>query len=62
MNVVAEGIETRHQLAYLRHSQCPQGQGFYFSRPVAAAEFGSLVEVDAARIRPAPERASTRPQ
>jgi diguanylate cyclase (GGDEF)-like protein/PAS domain S-box-containing protein len=53
MNVVAEGIEARHQLAYLRQHQCPQGQGFYFSRPVAATEFGSLVEFNAARIEQA---------
>lgn len=60
MNVVAEGIESRHQLAFLRLHQCPQGQGFYFSRPVAAAEFGNMVELGAAR-NPAPGRASSRP-
>ena len=40
MNVVAEGVETPVQLARLREIGCPQGQGFWFSRPVdpAAAE------------------------
>jgi diguanylate cyclase (GGDEF)-like protein len=40
MGVVAEGIETAAQLAFLRRLQCDYGQGFYFSGPVnkAAAE------------------------
>ena len=39
MCVVAEGIETPRQLAHLREQNCPEGQGYYFSRPVAAGEF-----------------------
>jgi predicted signal transduction protein with EAL and GGDEF domain len=41
MNVIAEGIETASQLKRLREIRCPQGQGYWFSRPVdadAAAE------------------------
>jgi diguanylate cyclase (GGDEF)-like protein len=34
MNVVAEGIETIHQLHQLRILGCEYGQGFLFSRPV----------------------------
>ena len=34
MRVVAEGVETREQLAFLREQSCPEGQGYYFSRPV----------------------------
>jgi diguanylate cyclase (GGDEF)-like protein/PAS domain S-box-containing protein len=60
MNVVAEGVETQQQLAFLRQHRCPEGQGFYFSRPVVAAEFGGLVESNGARIRPAPDRKSPR--
>src|SRR6266704_2526903 len=34
MNVVAEGVETSDQLAYLRSLDCELGQGYYFSHPV----------------------------
>jgi diguanylate cyclase (GGDEF)-like protein/PAS domain S-box-containing protein len=34
MRVVAEGIETREQLAFLRDRDCPFGQGYYFSQPL----------------------------
>ncbi len=36
--VVAEGVETREQCAFLQSQQCGEGQGFYFSRPVPADE------------------------
>jgi EAL domain-containing protein (putative c-di-GMP-specific phosphodiesterase class I) len=36
LSVVAEGIETADQLMALRALGCQQGQGYYFSRPVAA--------------------------
>jgi len=38
MGVVAEGIQTRAQLEFLRERQCPEGQGFYFAPPIPAAE------------------------
>jgi diguanylate cyclase (GGDEF)-like protein len=41
--VVAEGIETPEQLAFLQSQGCTEGQGFYFSRPVAAGEFAALL-------------------
>ena len=41
--VVAEGIETRKQLAILQSHHCAEGQGYYFSRPVPADEFASLL-------------------
>ena len=37
MSVIAEGVETAAQLELLRQMGCEYGQGFYFSRPVAAA-------------------------
>ena len=43
MLVVAEGVETREQLNFLREHACPQGQGFYFSHPVIAGEFSQLL-------------------
>jgi len=48
MLVVAEGVETREQLEVLQEHGCPQGQGYYFYRPVPAEEFGQLLERDTA--------------
>jgi len=39
LRLVAEGIETRGQRAYLQASGCTEGQGFYYGRPVDAASF-----------------------
>lgn len=42
--VIAEGVETREQLAFLKHQLCPEAQGYYFSRSVPADQFGELLE------------------
>lgn len=39
LKVLAEGIETEHQLSLLRELGCDEGQGYLFSRPVTADEF-----------------------
>jgi len=39
MWVIAEGVETVEQLSYLQHIECHGAQGYYFSRPVPAADF-----------------------
>ncbi|MBS1229916.1 MAG: diguanylate cyclase/phosphodiesterase [Proteobacteria bacterium] len=44
LRVVAEGIETRQQLSFLHAQQCAEGQGYYFSPPVAAADFAALLQ------------------
>jgi EAL domain-containing protein (putative c-di-GMP-specific phosphodiesterase class I) len=41
--VVAEGVETRDQRAYLQAQRCAEGQGYLFSRPVTAARFAHLL-------------------
>jgi diguanylate cyclase (GGDEF)-like protein/PAS domain S-box-containing protein len=43
IRVVAEGVESADQLAKLQDCQCPEGQGFYFSRPVASDEIAPLL-------------------
>ncbi|SEC34613.1 putative bifunctional diguanylate cyclase/phosphodiesterase [Terriglobus roseus] len=43
LKVVAEGVETRQQAAFLLDSQCDEAQGYYFSRPVAPQEFAKLL-------------------
>jgi diguanylate cyclase (GGDEF)-like protein/PAS domain S-box-containing protein len=50
MRVVAEGVETREQLEILREHGCPQGQGYYFCRPVPAEQFRRLLENDTAAM------------
>jgi diguanylate cyclase (GGDEF)-like protein len=44
LDVVAEGIEEAGQLALLREMGCGYGQGYFFSRPVAAADFAATVQ------------------
>ncbi len=41
--VIAEGVETREQLSFLRSNQCDEMQGFLFSEPVGADEIGELL-------------------
>ncbi len=38
LKVVAEGIETAEQLAFLRRHRCDVGQGYLFDRPIPGAE------------------------
>jgi diguanylate cyclase (GGDEF)-like protein len=43
LKVVAEGVETLEQLDSLKSMGCDQYQGFHFSPPLAADEFGALM-------------------
>ncbi len=44
IDVIAEGVETRGQLAQLRALGCPHVQGFLFSRPIACDEVPALIK------------------
>ncbi len=41
--VVAEGVENREQLEFLKALHCEEGQGFLFSRPLTAEQFTRLL-------------------
>jgi diguanylate cyclase (GGDEF)-like protein len=43
--VIAEGIETEQQRAFLQAHHCAEGQGYLFSRPLAAAQFEHLLQM-----------------
>jgi diguanylate cyclase (GGDEF)-like protein/PAS domain S-box-containing protein len=43
MRVIAEGVETQEELAFLQAHQCEEAQGYYFSRPVLPEQFAKLL-------------------
>jgi EAL domain-containing protein (putative c-di-GMP-specific phosphodiesterase class I) len=48
LDVIAEGVETPHQLAQLKQLGCEYGQGFLFARPLEAAAARGLIDSDSA--------------
>ena len=50
LEVVAEGVETVEQLAYIRNLRCDEYQGYYKSRPVVAVEFMALLSGDDQKV------------
>lgn len=55
LGLIAEGIETAEQQAFLREGGCGEGQGYYFGRPMPADAFAAALakseakELEAAR-------------
>jgi EAL domain-containing protein (putative c-di-GMP-specific phosphodiesterase class I) len=45
-SVVAEGVETAEQLAFLRAAGCDEVQGYYYSPPIPADAFGRLLAAE----------------
>jgi EAL domain-containing protein (putative c-di-GMP-specific phosphodiesterase class I) len=54
MRVIVEGVETLKQPDFLHDSGGDQVQGFYFGRPLPAAEINANILADVARPAPAP--------
>jgi diguanylate cyclase (GGDEF)-like protein/PAS domain S-box-containing protein len=44
LRVVAEGVESSPQLAFLKMQHCDEGQGYLFCRPVQADQFAALLK------------------
>lgn len=44
LEVIAEGIETPEQVAYLREAGCLYAQGYYYGRPMPADQFRELLD------------------
>ena len=57
LDVVGEGIENVEQLSFLKNLGCKAGQGYYFSRPLTAEDFGKyLLEQDIITLYPPEEQ------
>ncbi|MHA3902093.1 bifunctional diguanylate cyclase/phosphodiesterase [Castellaniella sp. WN] len=50
LRVIAEGVETEAQRAFLERHHCHAWQGYLLSRPLPVAEFEALVRARAARM------------
>ena len=44
LEVLAEGVETQQQLAYLHDQGCDTFQGYLFSRPVPAGNVPEIIK------------------
>ncbi|MEO7497941.1 MAG: EAL domain-containing protein [Massilia sp.] len=60
LHVIAEGVETAAQLAFLKRNHCDQVQGYFFSKPLAVPALEALLLSD--RQMPLPAQTSLLPQ
>jgi diguanylate cyclase (GGDEF)-like protein len=51
LSVVAEGVEDEAQVEYLQTLDCDIIQGYYFSRPLPAADFYAFMKANGARVK-----------
>ena len=52
LNIIAEGVETREQLDFLRVQECEEVQGYFFSKALAAEAFASLLSSGRLQLPP----------
>lgn len=52
LHTIAEGVETAEQLNILRKEGCNEIQGYYFSKPLPADQFRTLIEQSDKRLWP----------
>jgi EAL domain-containing protein (putative c-di-GMP-specific phosphodiesterase class I) len=43
-DIVAEGIETEEQLAFLEQNDCEYAQGYFLSRPMSEGAFKRFIQ------------------
>jgi EAL domain-containing protein (putative c-di-GMP-specific phosphodiesterase class I) len=58
LRVVAEGVETPEQLAFLQVHRCDQAQGYLSSKPVQPQNFAKLLRRNTPLLSPLPARSS----
>jgi EAL domain-containing protein (putative c-di-GMP-specific phosphodiesterase class I) len=44
LRVIAEGVESAKDLAFLKSQNCDEAQGYYFSKPISSEQFARLLE------------------
>jgi EAL domain-containing protein (putative c-di-GMP-specific phosphodiesterase class I) len=44
LRVIAEGVETQEELAFLQAQECEEAQGYYFSHPLPPRQFVKLLK------------------
>jgi EAL domain-containing protein (putative c-di-GMP-specific phosphodiesterase class I) len=44
LRVIAEGVESAEDLAFLKSQNCDEAQGYYFSRPISPEQFAKVLD------------------
>ncbi|MFC6297748.1 EAL domain-containing protein [Pseudomonas sp. CCM 7893] len=52
LHIIAEGVETVEQLDFLKSNLCEEGQGYLFSKPVAADDFARMLQTGLHTLMP----------